>query len=268
VFGSLSNLIVARLHHTGSGREGDCRSRTKQELTDQAVCDLKTDDVLHRSPRRHPISPICHLAVVAVTTTSRRTTSLTAQTQGAPAFLRPYYCCALPHAVNLSRTSGAHGIACRPAPSPSIVRAWSDVPRPGLAALGRRRGRENAPRGTGLRAPIAYTNTWPTAPLTHHRASARPSPKLPSASTPSPSSLPQRHRAAADQHGPLFARHCRVKVLRPDLRPWRAQSRKGHGALRHSIPPAGAYIPNSHILPRASIPITTTLFICRDAELD
>jgi hypothetical protein len=154
-------------------------------------------------------------------------------------------------ALPSSHTACAHGIAGHTCPAHPLC-AQSDVPRPGLAALGRRRGRENAPRGTGLRAPIACTNTWATAPLTHHRVSARPSPQLPSASTPSPAAFPQHHRAAADQHGPLFARLCRVQVLRPDFRPWRAQSRKGHGALRPPIPPSGAYAHASRRPPRAS----------------
>jgi hypothetical protein len=158
----------------------------------------------------------------------------------------------------LSWTS--HLVCCQ-----SILCAQSDVPRPGLAALGRRRGRQNAPRGTGLRAPIACTNTWPTTtPLTHHRASARSSRQLPSPSTPPPTPIPQHHRAAADQHGPLFARHSRVKVLRSYFRPWRTQRSQGPGALRQSVSPASTYMSISYPCP---LSITTTLFICRDAEL-
>lgn len=103
-----------------------------------------------------------------------------------------------------------HGIAQCPSSSCLIILcAHFDVPRPGFAALGRRRGRENAPRGTGL---LACTSTRSN---TLHRTFARPSPILSCPSTPR---LACHHRAAADQHGPLSARHHRVvKVLRPNL---------------------------------------------------
>jgi hypothetical protein len=55
---------------------------------DRPSRERETINVLHRSPPRHPISPICPLAVAAAIP-RRRTTSSTAQTQGAPAFLRP-----------------------------------------------------------------------------------------------------------------------------------------------------------------------------------
>jgi hypothetical protein len=138
------------------------------------------------------------------------------------------------------------------------VESQCDVPRSRFAALGRRRGRENAPRGTnttGLRAPIAHANTW-------HHASACASHQPASPSTPPPTPVAQHHRAAADQHGPLFSRQCRVQVLRPDLRPWRAHSRKGHGALRQPLPPAGASIPIQSSSPSPSPSPSPSLPTC------